>query len=505
MDNPLSKKYEELREAEQALFNAHPLLQVGKSLAQTLAIPAIAAHSATYLPLAGPVVGAAVGHGTDFIQNHLHGFRESQIAEHFSTLRDSIQPGFAYGMRQRAFDDWATIRSADLLAKSDVFTRPLSGYLAPTAIGKAFLDTAPMVANYVTQLPLSKAIGAVIDRSQAMVSNIQDWIDNTRLNIRARGLKTEIFVQEQLNKMSNKQNQGENQKPVESNSQNVKNAPETVLSDDKTQIEAPEIDLKGPKQQAPGLDAPEFVPVPSQKPAEPVPTQKEDRTRLDALENRVDPDALDYFMKMTSEFGGQNLNTEKMAIRFNGQQIFGFKGGQPDLDRSNLTKEHVEAFRQALSDPKNFKGTLEIKQGNRIVLSIRNGIVYDPGRKIKDLLKVELNEDNEQTQAPETTTQGFYERYSEGVSNQGLKGAKQVAAKALKAGHNQDEIVSMLMENQPTIKQTLKEKGPEQARKQALNSIKGASRQNLAEDPELQQQQQQSQQQEQKQSVSQKV
>lgn len=174
MANPINDKYQELRRTEQEIFDEYPLLKVGKPLIQTLAMPALVAGAATHLPLAGPAVAGAIGQGTDFIQNNLHGLREAQLTKHFAEMRQNIQPGFAYWARQRAFDDWATLRSADLLGKSDMLTRPLAGYLAPTAVGKAMMDAGPMVAKYVTQLPISTAIGRTIDQTQAIFSNVQD-------------------------------------------------------------------------------------------------------------------------------------------------------------------------------------------------------------------------------------------------------------------------------------------------------------------------------------------
>ena len=82
-----------------------------------------------------------------------------------------------------------------------MLTRPLAGYLAPTAIGKAVMDTAPKVAQYVTQLPISKAIGQTIDQTQAMFANVQNWINSSYQNVREHGRQAETFVQKELNKM----------------------------------------------------------------------------------------------------------------------------------------------------------------------------------------------------------------------------------------------------------------------------------------------------------------
>ena len=84
----LTTSIKELRQTEKEVFQAYPLLKVAKPVVQTLAMPALFAGAATHLPLAGPVVAGAIGHGTDFIQNNLHGLRESQVTKHFSDLRE---------------------------------------------------------------------------------------------------------------------------------------------------------------------------------------------------------------------------------------------------------------------------------------------------------------------------------------------------------------------------------------------------------------------------------
>ncbi|NJR31430.1 hypothetical protein HC762_01510 [bacterium] len=147
--------------------------------------------------------------------------------------------------------------------------------------------------------------------------------------------------------------------------------------------------------------------------------------------------------------------------------------GDPNVTIAKIA--HMKAFQDALSDPQNFKGSLEIRQGNKLLLSIKDGQVYDPMKKMSELLNVKISAPSESI--PETTTQGFYKRYSEGVQAKGLQGAAEIAKNAINAGHNQNEVLSMLLENNPTIKQFSGQHGETVAKERALQAIEGASRQ----------------------------
>lgn len=527
MANPINDKYQEWRQTEQEVFDAYPVLKVGKPIAQTLLIPAIAANAATYLPLAGPVVAGAIGHGTDFIQNNLHGLRDAQVTKHFADLRQNIQPGFAYWARQRAFDDWATMRIPDLLAKSDLWTRPLSGYLAPTVIGKAMLDTAPVVAKYVTQLPISKAIGQTIDQTQALFASVQGWIQNSYENIREFGRHTEAFVQKEVNKLSNNQTPDQNLNvPKQEGSQaslgkdNVYLKPEDPNA--KQQNKQPDKpDPNAPITWEDTVDDSYFDDLELDRPGRPMePGEVEFPPAASVLDegdflnegipefltqSKHEPDkiAQDYFQGLASELGGKNMNTEKMKIFFNSQEVFRLSDGQPDLKHTSVTNEQMAAFKEALADPANFKGTLEIRQGSKLLLSIKDGQVFDPMNKVQDLLQVKMEAPAETI--PQTTTQGFYQKYSEGVQATGIDAIVEIAKNAIEGGHSQAEVTSMLLENNPHIKAIEQKHGPEVARSDVQDLIQSASDELLMAKPEVQQQQTQRQEQQQSQAVSQSL
>lgn len=517
MANPINDKYQELRQTEQEIFDAYPLLKVAKPVAQTLLIPAAVASGVAHMPLAGPVVGGAISQGTDFLQNHMHGFREAQIGKMFADARENIQPGFMYWARQKAFDDWATMRSADLLGKSDMFTRPIAGYLAPTAIGKAMMDTAPVVAKYVTQLPISQAIGQTIDKTQAMFNNVQEWLNNSLANVREYGLHAEKFVQKEVNKMSNNQNpeQDLNQGKQEHAQKQGSFKPEAPIAPDETkeirqEIAGAKTKLEPESQQLEAENgvAPTEIVTPDLKPETPEPVLQNVSEEVSEgipeflTQSKPEPDlvASDYFQGLASELTGKGIQADNMRMWMNGEEVFRLKDGQPDQNNTSISNEQMAAFKAALADPKNFKGTLEIRQGNRLLLSIKNGQVFDPTNKVGDALNVKMDA------PPQTTTEGFYQKAAEGVKDpESVQGMTQIASNAIEMGHSQTEIKTMLLEHNPTIKGMVEKHGPDHANSVAQSTIQKASDQRLMNKPEVKQKLAQKQNQQQEQAIGQKM
>lgn len=521
--NGINDKYQELRQTEQEIFNAYPLLKVAKPLTQTLLIPAAVATGAAHLPLAGPVIGGAIGSGTDFLQNHMHGFRESQILNNFAEMRQNIQPGFAYGMRQKAFDGWATMRSADLLGKSDMLTRPIAGYLAPTAIGKAMLDTAPVVAKYITQLPISKAIGQTIDNTQAMFANVQEWATNSLANVRQYGLHAEKFVQKEVNKLSNNQNPDQNQSQGDSLPSiplPPDFAPESTFKPDapiapdelrgiKQGIAQSETKLEPENQRIDKKEdiAPTEIIAPDLKP-EPVAAFQDTSDSVNEgipeflTQSKREPDtvASDYFQGLASELSGKGIQADNMRMWMNGEEIFRLKDGQPDQKHTSITNEQMAQFKAALADPKNFKGTIELRQGNRLLLSIQDGKVFDPTNRVAEALSLKMDT------SPQTTAEGFYQKASEGVKDpESVQGMTQIASNAIEMGHSQAEIKTMLMEHNPTIKSMVEKHGPAHANSVAQSTIQTAADNRLMNKPEIKQELKQQQEQKQQQKQGQKI
>lgn len=179
MENFISDKYRELREEEQLFFQAVPTLGVAKKLIQFAALPPAAAVAATHAPIVGPVVAGAVGQATHLMHSGIHDIAANQITKNFAEIAGQIQSGWG---RQSAFNAWASVRTADMLAKTDAWARPLSGFAAPTMIGKGIVDTSKLAISYA-----SKGIPTVVARpvihmwkmTNHYINRAKDWFEQT--------------------------------------------------------------------------------------------------------------------------------------------------------------------------------------------------------------------------------------------------------------------------------------------------------------------------------------
>ncbi|MGR3279273.1 hypothetical protein ACSYAD_29850 [Acaryochloris marina NIES-2412] len=179
MDNFISEKYRELREDEQLFFQAVPTMRVAKKLIQFAALPPAAAVAATHAPFVGPVVAGAVGQATHLMHSGIHGVAANQITKNFAEIAGQIQPGWG---RQSAFNAWANVRTADMLAKTDAWARPLSGFAAPTVIGKGIVDTGKLAISHA-----KKGIPTVVARpvvhmwkmTNHYINRAKDWFEET--------------------------------------------------------------------------------------------------------------------------------------------------------------------------------------------------------------------------------------------------------------------------------------------------------------------------------------
>ncbi|KAI9129131.1 hypothetical protein ON05_036370 (plasmid) [Acaryochloris sp. CCMEE 5410] len=175
----IGEKYRELREEEQLFFQAAPSMRVAKKLIQVAALPPAAAVAATHAPIVGPVVAGAVGQATHLMQSGMHGIAADRIANHFSELASQVPQGWG---RQAAFDAWAKVRTADMLAKTDAWTRPLSGFAAPTMIGKGMIDTGKLAISYAKQgIPtvVARPVVHMWKMTNHFINRAQAWFDAT--------------------------------------------------------------------------------------------------------------------------------------------------------------------------------------------------------------------------------------------------------------------------------------------------------------------------------------
>lgn len=179
MENFISAKYRELREEEQLFFQAVPTMRVAKKLIQFAALPPAAAVAATHAPIVGPVVAGAVGQATHLMHSGIHGVAADQIAKNFAEIAGQIQPGWG---KQSAFNAWANVRTADMLAKTDAWARPLSGFAAPTMIGKGIVDTGKLAISYAKQgIPtvVARPVAHMWKMTNHYINRAQQWFEET--------------------------------------------------------------------------------------------------------------------------------------------------------------------------------------------------------------------------------------------------------------------------------------------------------------------------------------
>ncbi|ABW31506.1 hypothetical protein [Acaryochloris marina] len=177
--NFISAKYRELREEEQLFFQAAPTMRVAKKLIQFAALPPAAAVAATHAPIVGPAVAGVVGQATHLMHSGIHGVAADQIAKNFAEIAGQIQPGWG---RQSAFNAWANVRTADMLAKTDAWARPLSGFAAPTMIGKGIVDTSKLAISYARQgIPtvVARPVVHMWRMTNHYINRAKDWFEET--------------------------------------------------------------------------------------------------------------------------------------------------------------------------------------------------------------------------------------------------------------------------------------------------------------------------------------
>lgn len=466
--------YDSAKQAEDTFFQVSPVpLGFIKTGIQNVGVPLAVATVATHTPFIAPVAGAAIHLGANAFQSATHHL----AAQGMTTFGNSVMQSLPHALgMQSAYGAMSNAVGDVVLAGQDIATQAIGTVGATVMLGRTVANSAVVAFQKIRPMTINE----ILARGQQALQRSQEFLTNAASFVRQQGLKAENFVQTEVNKLNNNPEQSHNER-----------VPETILETNETQVETP---IPTPQPE------PKTEPV-LQPPVSRVESKQENE--LATPKREPDKVAQDYFQGLASELGGRNLNTEKMKIFFNNQEIFRLSDGQPDLNHTDVKLEHMAAFKEALADPQNFKGSLEIRQGSKLLLSIKDGQVYDPMNKVQELLSVKMEAPAESI--PQTTTQGFYQKYSEGVNSYGFKGGVEIAKNAINGGLSQGEIVSMLLENNPDLKDTVARDGLEKAQTQAQNMIQKASDSLMMESPEVQQQQAQRQELEQNQSVSQSL
>ena len=186
------------------------------------------------------------------------------------------------------------------------------------------------------------------------------------------------------------------------------------------------------------------------------------------FEPKQEVNADETMLDLQNKLAQSGVNVGRLNISVNGEEVFKMSGGE--VIKSAVTPEMAEMIKTALTDPANLKGSVVIKQGDKVLLNVRDGVV------ITDALRLT----QQAAKADVTTPNGLlYNGYSKGVSND-FQGAQTVANRAIKAGVDPATVKEVLSVHSPYIKD-LKESNsnnPDAAKNAVNNIVKGAERQN---------------------------
>lgn len=79
-----------------------------------------------------------------------------------------------------------------------------------------------------------------------------------------------------------------------------------------------------------------------------------------------------------------------------------------------------------------------------------------------------------EVKTPDSPSQGLYERFSEGVSRNGLQATQEVAANALRAGIQRDQVIDMLKAHDPSYQKLSHAQGETRADRLLEKMVEGA-------------------------------
>ena len=470
--------YDTAKEAEDVAFAVSPIpLGFVKSGIQNVGVPLVIAAAATHTPFVAPLAGSAIKWGSDAFQSGTHALAQQAMSNFGESVMSRLP---AFGGVQTSFD-WISSESAQvILAGQDMVTHAVGAVGTSLMLGRTVANSAVVAFQKIRPMTINE----VIANSQRALERSQEFLTSAASHIRQIGIHAELFVEQELAKLSNSEEQTTQAQPTESPEQ------ATVMATDKTQIEA-EPQLKTVAQVESNGTQPEINVQPSEKGT----GHTERGTQANIFEaavetaaNMVNPirsessqEAEDYALGLVDKLAANNMNVDRLYIKMDGIDIFKMKNGAPDPSTS-ITDSQRDALQQALEDPAAFGGNLVIKQGNKVLLNIKEGrILHNPLGLAKQSLSAEVETKGQiQQQQPETKqaavpnnpAEGLWSKYGANVSP-GLKGVKLAADNALKDGLKPKEVRAML--GQSAHFQGLKaDKGASVAEKVIARTVKTA-------------------------------
>ncbi|WP_249370061.1 hypothetical protein [Acaryochloris marina] len=202
---------------------------------------------------------------------------------------------------------------------------------------------------------------------------------------------------------------------------------------------------------------------------------------VNPIRSESSQEAEDYVLGLVDKLAAGNMNVDRLYIKMDGIDIFKMKNGAPDPSTS-ITDSQRDALQQALEDPAAFGGNLVIKQGNKVLLNIKDGrILHNPMGLAKQSLSAEMETKGQvqqqsnqaaKVEVPNNPAEGLWSKYGANVSP-GLKGVKLAADNALKDGLKPKEVRAMV--GQSAHFQGLKaDKGESVAEKVIARTVKTA-------------------------------
>lgn len=395
--NFVGDRYRELQETERLVFQAipAPMWAVKKGI-QIAAVPAVAV-AATHAPIVGPVVAGAVAKGTHLMHSGIHGIAADRITHHFTELASQVPEGWG---RQSLFNTWASGRTRDMLAKTDMWARPLSGFASPILIGKGLIDTGKLAIGYAAKgIPVVVARPIVhtwkmtnyfIDRTKAWLAEMQHSVQQTIEKLQGRQttmadtinptptpIEPDLDRRAEYARLLSEYHKDPDLSTFEQIENNIKDEPDLALVYDEHVVQQALREGKSVEEATQIIANGPSVTEMSQKNLQDVSPYLAETTNT-ALEHfnfeNSSKEAEDSLLEdIVSPLDLRGIDTSRLVVFYNGDQIFGMKGAEIDRSVTQVNDKQMEDIKEALTNFKNFEGELKVKVGSRVVLHLKEG------------------------------------------------------------------------------------------------------------------------------------
>lgn len=164
--------------------------------------------------------------------------------------------------------------------------------------------------------------------------------------------------------------------------------------------------------------------------------RSEDRLSSSKPEIEGDVGSLDaretIYEEVLQKLEGRGVDLTNTSITFDGVEALSYKNNNVS---NRLSDSQAQLLQSALNDPQNFKGSVEIKTGNRVLLKIENGSVA------RDVIGLTAKKT---TVAIEANTKDLYEKYSQNTRGKGLAKTKEVAQNAIADGMSGEQTKKVI-------------------------------------------------------------